>query len=224
MPQRSSSRYVYVALGAVLVAIVSVFAGVKIRRLHAVAVANATPTPAPGTTPLPISLVPGVSLGTPVFPNPIRMNPHNGAPVDGITCDQGGQITLAMHIHSHLALFYHGKQLQIPEYIGMAPVPPRGCIYWLHTHDGSGIIHVESPQLDAPGGGHFTLGEFFDIWGEPLTPDDVAGKRGPVTAYVNGTQWSEGLRSIPLLAHQQITLEVGEPLVRPPNYSFPFGD
>ena len=63
----------------------------------------------------------------------------------------------------------------------------------------------------------------FDIWGQPLDRTIVAGINGPVTAYVNGAQYDGDLRAIPLTAHQQITLEVGTPIVPPPNYVFPPG-
>jgi len=33
------------------------------------------------------------------------------------------------------------------------------CIYWLHTHDDSGLIHMESPINQS-----FTLRQFFKIW------------------------------------------------------------
>jgi hypothetical protein len=217
---------VYIGFGAIVVIVVAAIGGINLYQQHsqqaAQTQANATPTPGPNATVSPIPLLSNVGVGAPAFPNPIKVNPHDGVPVDGITCTATEQVT--MHIHSHLALFYHGKQLQIPAYIGMAPVPPQGCIYWLHTHDATGIIHIEAPQFEAPGGGPFTLGMFFDIWGQPLTLDDVAGKRGPVTAYVNGAQWHGDPRAIPLAAHQQITLEVGTPIIPPPNYAFPFGD
>jgi hypothetical protein len=63
----------------------------------------------------------------------------------------------------------------------------------------------------------------FDIWGQPLQPDDVAGLKGSVTAYVNGQKYDGDLTAIPLRAHQQIVLEIGTPLVPPPNYAFPPG-
>ena len=36
---------------------------------------------------------------------------------------------------------------------------PEKCIYWLHTHDNSGLIHIESPIKE-----NFTLGQFLHIW------------------------------------------------------------
>ncbi len=187
---------------------------------RAVVAANATPTPGPDKTSAPIQIINNVAIGKPAFANPIRANPHMGAPVDGITCIAQEQTVL--HIHSHLAIFDNGTQLQVPAGIGIAPVPPQGCLYWIHTHDATGVIHIEAPQITAPNGGDFTLGMLFDIWGQPLTRDDVAGKRGPVTAYVNGTLYAGELRNIQLSAHQEITLEIGR-TVPPPNYAFPFG-
>jgi hypothetical protein len=133
---------------------------------------------------------------------------------------------LKTHIHVHLALFYKGEQIAVP--LGVGIIKPftvtRGFVeggagyYWLHTHDASGIVHVESPNDRV-----YTLGNFFDIWGEPLTPQNVAGMEGPVKAYVNGTIVFASIRDIPLRPHDQITLQVGAPTVSPPTYLFPDG-
>jgi hypothetical protein len=128
-----------------------------------------------------------------------------------------------LHVHPHLAIFYNGKQIQVPQFIGFAPSLAGSCLYWIHTHDASGVIHIEAPDLSPPQGGPFTLGMLFDIWGQPLQPDDVAGLKGDVTAYVNGQKYDGDLTAIPLRAHQQIVLEIGAPLVPPPNYTFPPG-
>lgn len=214
---------IYLAVGIALVIVVLIFAGMNwhTNALHAAAVA--TPTPAPGPTSKPIQLTDGVTVGTPYFkgklPNTVRGG--RGAPVDGVTC--GAMEYATLHVHSHLAIFDNGKQIAVPQFVGMAPTATGGCLYWLHTHDASGIIHVEAPQIDAPNGGPYTLGIFFDIWGQPLTDSDVAGFKGPVTAYVNGTKYDGDLRAIPLRSHQQIVLEVGKP-VPPPNYIFPPND
>jgi hypothetical protein len=218
--KRDPMSTIYIAFGAVVVIIIAVFAVINLQQQHEVAAAIATASPGPNASARPIQLANGVAVGALAFPDPLRVNPRDGSPVDGISCLASEQVTL--HIHSHLALFVNGKQLQIPAHVGLAPVPPQGCLYWIHTHDASGIIHIEAPQVDAPNGGPYTLGIFFDIWGQPLTLNNVAGKHGPVTAYVNGTPWSGDPRDIPLRAHQEITLEVGKQ-VPPPNYTFPFG-
>ncbi len=35
----------------------------------------------------------------------------------------------------------------------------KNCIYWLHTHDDTGTIHIESPVEQ-----NITLGQFLKIW------------------------------------------------------------
>jgi hypothetical protein len=89
---------------------------------------------------------------------------------------------------------------------------------WLHTHAADGVVHIESPVERT-----YTLGEFFDIWGQPLTRARVGRARGRVTALFNGRVFTGNPRRIPLLAHSQVELEIGCPLVAPEDISFPNG-
>jgi hypothetical protein len=150
-----------------------------------------------------------------------------GKTVDGISCDTTEQ--LVFHIHAHLTVFVDGAARQIPAAIGIpgaqAENTPTGpyiasgsCFYWLHTHAADGIIHIESPVHRT-----YTLGDFFDIWGQPLGPDQVGPARGPVTAIYNHQVYRGNPRNIPLQKHAQIQLEVGKPLVSPASITFPTG-
>src|SRR5581483_4178755 len=76
-------------------------------------------------------------------------------PVDGIYCDQQEQT--AFHIHAHLTIFINGQSVPLSQGIGIAS--DSSCFYWLHTHDTSGVIHMESPA-----GHSFVLGNFLDEW------------------------------------------------------------
>jgi hypothetical protein len=89
---------------------------------------------------------------------------------------------------------------------------------WLHTHAADGIVHIESPVQRT-----YTLGEFFDIWDQPLTRRRVGPVRGTVTALFDGRVFTRNPRTIPLLAHSQIELEVGRPLVAPEQIASPSG-
>ena len=101
----------------------------------------------------------------------------SGNTVDGIECSAGEQTLF--HIHAHLTLFVNGSARQVPYGIGIpgaqAENTPRGacgpgsCFYWLHTHAANGIIHIESPVQRT-----FTLGDFFDIWGQKLSATSSA--------------------------------------------------
>jgi hypothetical protein len=142
-----------------------------------------------------------------------------GATVDGIQCAPVEQ--LAYHIHSHLQVYVGGKPRALPGAIGLVgPVAQQTafgpfygaqrCYYWLHTHTSDGVIHVESPSQRV-----YTLGNFFDVWRQPLGPTQVAGDKGTVTAFVNGKPWKKDPRAIPLVPHAVIQLDVGSPSVPP---------
>jgi hypothetical protein len=172
----------------------------------------------------PVILGQGVTIGRVMFaPGDTDAGGH-GQVIDGI--EGSSQEMLKQHIHAHLSLFYKGEQIAIPEGIGI--IKPfreeNGFVgggvgfYWLHTHDATGIIHVESPDNRK-----YTLGNFFDVWGEPLAADNVAGLKGKLQIFVDNKPYSGKPRDIVLTAHGQITLVVGEPPVSPPVYVFPEG-
>ena len=150
-----------------------------------------------------------------------------GQPMDGISC-QSSEQTL-FHIHAHLTVFVNGSARQIPAAIGIpgavAQSTPAGsfveegtCFYWLHTHAADGIIHIESPVHRS-----YTLGNFFDEWGQPLSTSRVGPASGHVVAIYNGQVFKGSPRDVPLTAHAQIQLEVGTPLVAPEKITFPAG-
>ncbi|MDQ2680569.1 MAG: hypothetical protein M3Y21_06065 [Candidatus Eremiobacteraeota bacterium] len=216
-PQKAHDpmRPVYIGFGVLIALVLIAFFALTQWQNRKLAAAIATPTPGPNATAKAIQLTDGEALGKAAFAPGDTPDGGNGNPVDGIKCQATEQV--ALHIHAHLALYDHGVQREVPRFIGFAS--KSNCLYWLHTHDPSGIIHVESPEFR-----DFTLGNFFHIWGEPLTSSQVAGFKGPITAYINGSKYTGALSDIPLTAHQLITLEVGAPTVPPPNYTFPEGD
>ncbi|MCL4544989.1 MAG: hypothetical protein M1118_10405 [Chloroflexi bacterium] len=148
--------------------------------------------------------------------------------VDGIACDTSEFGTF--HVHSHLAIFVNGVSQTVPYGIGIKPplsvqqtpdgpfVSGGSCLFWLHTHAPDGVIHIESPVQRS-----FTLGEFFDIWGQPLSSTQVGSAHGPVTVYVNGQRYPGDPRSVPLSAHTVVQLDVAKD-VPPQPYSFPPGE
>lgn len=172
----------------------------------------------------PQELVQATQIGKAMFAPGDTARGGNGQPVDGI--EGSSSEMLKVHVHAHLALFYKGEQVAIPQGIGIVKpfqeqngfVGAGQGFYWLHTHDATGIIHVESPDNRV-----YTLGNFFDVWGEPLEAGKVAGLKGRVRAFVDGNPYTGKVREIKLGAHTQITLEVGDPLVTPPVYVFPEG-
>jgi hypothetical protein len=150
-----------------------------------------------------------------------------GQTIDGIGCQSNEQTIF--HIHAHLTIFVNGQPRQVPAGIGIpgaqATNTPNGefvssgsCFYWLHTHAADGIIHIESPVQRV-----YTLGEFFDEWGQPLSANLLGPANGHVTVIYNGKVYQGDPRGVPLTAHAQIQLEVGSPLVVPETITFPNG-
>jgi hypothetical protein len=146
-----------------------------------------------------------------------------GAAVDGIACQTSEQV--AYHIHAHLTIYDSGARQVVPAGIGI-PGPQQvqdgfvvggRCLYWLHTHDASGVVHIESPVQRA-----YTLGQFFDVRGWPLSGTQVGRATGQVTAFVNGKRFAGDPRSIKLTPHAVIQLDVGK-VVPPQPFTFPAG-
>lgn len=137
--------------------------------------------------------------------------------IAGIKCDMMEQDRY--HVHVHLDIYVDGKHQTLPKFIGISG--KGSCMYWLHTHDDSGIIHVESPVKK-----DYTLGEFFLIWHKPLSKKQVADWVAPsgteVKAYVNGKEYTGDPSNIILDAHEEIVLQIGPSWVTPPSsYKFP---
>jgi hypothetical protein len=137
-------------------------------------------------------------------------------PIDGISCDFAEASTY--HVHAHLAIIVGGKAVSgPPANTGIQFV--HLCLYWLHTHDDSGIIHIEAPHRFSP-----TLGNFFDIWDQPLSRQRIAshvvGAGQTLRVYVGPTVYSANPRSIPLYEHTKVTLEIGPPFVTPPRVNW----
>jgi hypothetical protein len=142
--------------------------------------------------------------------------------IDGIQCNPSEKFVL--HNHVHIDTFINGQRYTVPSQVGIIP---ERCIYWLHTHDDSGIIHIESPVVK-----NYTLGQFFDIWNKKFNNsqifDNVAnGKNNnTLSVYVNGQKVSSGAnyRDINLNEHDQIAIVYGKPPTSIPiKYEFPKG-
>jgi hypothetical protein len=138
----------------------------------------------------------------------------NGEPVAGISCDamEGNRI----HIHQHLVIFDHGKEVAIPPNVGQRP--QKQCLYWLHTHTPDGIIHIEAPLNRT-----FTLGDFFKVWGQPLTKTSAstahADKGTSLKVWVDGNPYTKDPATIPLASHTDIVIEAGPPFPKPPVFT-----
>jgi hypothetical protein len=110
----------------------------------------------------------------------------------------------ALHIHSRLELYVHGQKVPVPAEIGIT----SDITSPLHTHDATGVIHVESSEQRT-----FTLGEFFDVWGVRLTQSCLGayrgGDEGTLRVFVNGEPILGSIRTLPLRNETEIVLTFG---------------
>lgn len=174
--------------------------------------AVAHPFDVPSPTPTPIQLVTGGLIGTPTWPKGDTPTGAQGQQVLGLNCL--AQLDEPFHHHVHLSIFVNGQQLAVPFGVGMY-LPGGGksgyiyhtkCIYFVHTHDQSGTIHLES-KTDQ----QFTLGTFFKLWGEPISSTQIAQFTGPVSVYINGNlDTTDPVASVPLAPGTDITLVIGQ--------------
>ena len=145
-----------------------------------------------------------------------------GSPVDGLLCygpRNQNKLTELYHVHSHLAIYKDGVRLAVPPFLGVVgddTVANTFCIYPLHTHDSTGTIHIE-PVDNNP----ITLGQFFNIWGQPLTRTNVAGQTGAsVVVYLkdggNLRKYQGDLAGIELKSNRSIVIQIGTPLTQIP--------
>lgn len=75
------------------------------------------------------------------------------------------------HIHAMLHIYVNGLLSPVPEDIGIEV--SKGRETSLHTHDSTGIVHMETNHRYP-----FTLGDFFKVWGVKLGPAQVGGLTG----------------------------------------------
>jgi len=117
-----------------------------------------------------------------------------------------GQEMLAVHYHAHLDVQVDGVPITVPAGIGIDQARRR--ISPLHTHDTSGVIHIESAR-DIP----YTLGQLFTEWGQPLTTHQVGPHRlthGEVLrVYQNGHLVTANPATVRFAQHDEIAVWVG---------------
>jgi len=96
--------------------------------------------------------------------------------VDNVPCEP--MMSNNYHIHVFIGIYYQGQELALPTATGI--VEPQidavgddntgtQCFYFTHTHDSTGVLHVESDNggvvESPPNDSKFVLGQYFQVWG-----------------------------------------------------------
>lgn len=148
---------------------------------------------------------PAANSGTGPPPWPLPADPIAGARAAGLNiAPMEGS---ALHIHAHLDVFANGQKVTVPANLGIARSGSQ--LAELHTHDDTGILHIESPSTSKK----FTLGEVFSEWNVRLNAAQIGGLKTDathtLTAYINGKPQTGDPAAIQLAAHQEIALVYG---------------
>lgn len=147
---------------------------------------------------------------------------HEGQVVDGVPC-----LTEDLpehHIHVHLEILDDGINVTVPAGIGVGRpwgADPSGfiatgaCFAWMHTHDTTGVVHIVTPEEKS-----FTLGQLFEVWGQPLGQGSSLGYQGAVAVFVNGDRFDGDPRKVNLANLANVVLELGRAVPAAATYNF----
>jgi hypothetical protein len=122
------------------------------------------------------------------------------------------------HIHAQLRVYVDGKRVPVPSQIGIDS--GKGFIAPLHTHDATGVIHMEAVETYP-----FKLGQFFDVWGVKFTDHQVGayrdGAESTLQVYVNGKRVFDPVGYV-MKKHDRIVVAYGKPGSFGKRFSTPF--
>jgi hypothetical protein len=125
-----------------------------------------------------------------------------GLPAEGTT----------MHEHADVEIFVHGSKEPVPTDIGIDA--SKGTIQSIHTHDDTGLVHLESSQSR-----EFTLGEFFGVWGVRFTPSCLGAYcnegNNRLQVFVDGEEADGTLPDVQLDDQTVIVVTYGTPTELP---------
>jgi hypothetical protein len=171
--------------------------------------------------PLPTPMAKGSETALP--PWPVPADPVAGARTAGL--DVKPMEGTAKHFHAHLDIIVDGKPVPVPANLGIDP--NQQAMSELHTHDATGVLHIEAPTTNK----RYTLGQLFDEWQVRLSATGVGGLKdngkNTLSAYVDGKKQTGDPASIELTAHREIALVYGPPGAKvnvPKSYEFPQGE
>jgi hypothetical protein len=112
------------------------------------------------------------------------------------------------HLHAWLHVYDDGKPVQVPANVGIDQA--AGFLSPLHTHDATGVIHMEADQEY-----DFTLGQFMDLWGVKFSARQLGSlkTKGPeqqLQVYLNGKRVTTPV-DVVLPEHGNVVIGYGKP-------------
>jgi hypothetical protein len=167
-----------------------------------------------------------LTTAKPPWVSPLLTQPQSTADyvtAAGLPCSEE---MLQVHYHAHLDINVDGTAVVVPQYLGFVVQGNQiAGLAPLHTHDNTGIIHIEN-SVPAT----FYLGQLFIEWGVKFTPTCLgpycAGHGKALAVFVDGSRYTGDPTKLVFKAHQEIAIEYGDTgkLPKPSaSYAFPAG-
>lgn len=171
--------------------------------------------------PLPTPVAEGSDTALP--PWPVPADPVAGARTAGL--DVKPMEGTAKHFHSHLDIIVGGKPVPVPANLGIDP--NQQAMSELHTHDATGVVHIEAPTTNK----RYILGQLFDEWQVSLSATGVGGlkndAKNTLSVYVDGKKQTGDPAAVELTPHREIALVYGPTGAKvnvPSSYKFEQGE
>ncbi len=101
-------------------------------------------------------------------------------------------VPLQQHLHPTLQIIVDGVAEKVPANVGIS----EACHFALHTHDGTGTLHVEAQDVYP-----YSLGDFFRVWEKPLEREGYA-----LQTFVDGQPYAAPAGGIVFKDKQQLIL------------------
>ncbi|GEM_PF-5245172 len=105
------------------------------------------------------------------------------------------------HYHAKISITQDNEPITIPARIGIV----KQCIHPIHTHDTSGIIHIDYPTYK-----EFNLGDFFDMMGYVFDDQQIGSikksDRYSFKILVNGREARANYRNVTIHKDDSIQL------------------
>lgn len=110
------------------------------------------------------------------------------------------------HTHAMLTITQDNKEIKVPANLGIT----SSCMHPLHTHDETGLIHMEYPRSIK-----YTLGDFFDLMGVVFDDKQIGSLRVQdgyvISVEKNSKVIRSSYRSIQLKDHDKIVIKTLSP-------------
>jgi hypothetical protein len=207
---RTVTLIAVIVLAAVAIGLVVLFGGNGGGTTASVAPSGAT-IPDPAT-------LPGIMQTPPPWSNNVAQLPERLAL---LSLPDLNDAAGALHHHIRLWIYVDGQPVVVPANIGLSPQAASP----LHTHDETGLVHVESADLDFQP----VFAQFMDVWGVYFTQTCLGdacndGDR-QLRVFLDGQEYTGDPTLLPLTDQEAVVITMGTPdqLPDPMPDSFTFG-